>query len=74
VSIWLVSFMQYDIAYFDLEACRVERMENPFTATSARRSQTCRDLQLEEAMAPLRGRHRSAVDHVFRTGDGSSSR
>jgi putative transposase len=30
VSIWLVSFMQYDIGYFDLEACRVEPMENPF--------------------------------------------
>ena len=29
-NIWLVSFMQYDIGYFDLEACRVEPLENPF--------------------------------------------
>jgi hypothetical protein len=29
-NIWLVSFMQYDIGYFDLEACRVELVENPF--------------------------------------------
>ena len=29
-NIWLVSFMQDDIGYFDLEACRVEPMENPF--------------------------------------------
>ncbi len=24
------SFMQYDIGYFDLEACRVEPVDNPF--------------------------------------------
>jgi len=29
-GIWLVSFMHYDIGYFDLEACRVEPIENPF--------------------------------------------
>ena len=29
-NIWLVSFMQYDIGYFDLEACRVEPLKNPF--------------------------------------------
>ncbi len=29
-NIWLVSFMQYDIGYFDLDACRVEPLENPF--------------------------------------------
>lgn len=29
-NIWLVSFMQYDIGYFDLDACRVEPVENPF--------------------------------------------
>ena len=29
-NIWLVSFMQYDIGYFDLEACRVEPVQNPF--------------------------------------------
>ena len=29
-NIWLVSFMQDDIGYFDLEACRVEPVENPF--------------------------------------------
>ena len=28
--IWLVSFMQHDIGYFDLEACRVEPVDNPF--------------------------------------------
>jgi putative transposase len=29
-NIWLVSFMQYDIGYFDLESCRVEPVDNPF--------------------------------------------
>ena len=29
-NIWLVSFMQYDIGYFDLEACRLEPVQNPF--------------------------------------------
>jgi putative transposase len=28
--VWLVSFMQYDLGYFDDEACRVEPIENPF--------------------------------------------
>ena len=28
--IWLVTFMQYDLGYFDDEACRVEPIENPF--------------------------------------------
>ena len=29
-KIWLVSFMQYDIGFFDEEAGRVEPAENPF--------------------------------------------
>jgi putative transposase len=29
-KIWLVSFMKYDLGYFDLDACRVEPIENPF--------------------------------------------
>jgi putative transposase len=28
--IWLVSFMNYDLGYFDLESCRVEPIDNPF--------------------------------------------
>ncbi len=31
-SIWLVSFMQYDLGYFDLDACRLEPIDNPFSA------------------------------------------
>ena len=31
-KIWLVSFMHYDIGYFDEEACRVEPLDNPFKA------------------------------------------
>ncbi len=31
-KIWLVSFMDYDLGYFDEEACRVEPIENPFGA------------------------------------------
>jgi putative transposase len=30
-SIWLVSFMQYDLGYFDLDACRIEPIDNPFS-------------------------------------------
>ncbi len=29
--IWLVSFMQYDLGYFDHETCRLEPIENPFS-------------------------------------------
>src|ERR1700738_1408598 len=28
--IWLVSFMDYDLGYFDDETCRLEPLENPF--------------------------------------------
>ena len=31
-KIWLVSFMQYDLGYFDEESCRVEPLDNPFGA------------------------------------------
>jgi len=27
---WLVSFMQYDLGYFDLETTVLEPLENPF--------------------------------------------
>ncbi len=30
-NIWLVSFMQYDLGYFDLDACRLEPIDNPFS-------------------------------------------
>jgi len=30
--IWLVSFMQFDLGYFDHETCRMEPVENPFRA------------------------------------------
>src|SRR5262245_11186364 len=30
--VWLVTFMQYDLGYFDDEACRVEPINNPFGA------------------------------------------
>ena len=31
-KIWLVTFMQYDLGYFDHETCRLEPIENPFAA------------------------------------------
>jgi putative transposase len=31
--IWLVSFMQYDLGYFDDETCRLEPIDNPFGPT-----------------------------------------
>jgi putative transposase len=31
-KIWLVSFMQYDLGYFDHETCRLEAIDNPFAA------------------------------------------
>ena len=30
-NIWLVSFMHYDLGYFDHETCRLEPIENPFS-------------------------------------------
>src|SRR6516162_9660158 len=29
-EVWLVSFMDYDLGYFDHETCRLEPLENPF--------------------------------------------
>jgi putative transposase len=29
-ELWLVSFMDYDLGYFDHETCRLEPIENPF--------------------------------------------
>jgi putative transposase len=29
--IWLVTFMQYDLGYFNDETCRLEPIENPVT-------------------------------------------
>ena len=29
--IWLVSFMEYDLGFFDHGACRLEPVDNPFT-------------------------------------------
>jgi putative transposase len=29
-QIWLVSFMDYDLGYFDHETCRLEPLDNPF--------------------------------------------
>ena len=29
-QVWLVSFMHYDLGFFDNECCRVEVAENPF--------------------------------------------
>jgi putative transposase len=31
-QIWLVSFMRYDLGFFDHETCRIESAENPFVA------------------------------------------
>jgi putative transposase len=31
-KIWLVSFMHYDLGYFDSETCRLEPIDNPFAA------------------------------------------
>ena len=31
-KVWLVSFMQYDLGYFDSDTCRLEPIENPFAA------------------------------------------
>jgi putative transposase len=31
-QIWLVSFMHYDLGFFDHESCRIESAENPFGA------------------------------------------
>jgi hypothetical protein len=28
--VWLVSFMDYDLGYFDNETCRLEPLQNPF--------------------------------------------
>ena len=29
-SVWLVSFMKYDLGYFDIESCRLEPIQDPF--------------------------------------------
>jgi putative transposase len=32
-KIWLVSFMRYDLGFFDHETCRIESAANPFAAS-----------------------------------------
>jgi hypothetical protein len=34
-EIWLVSFMEYDLGYFDHETCRLEPIEKPFGPKTA---------------------------------------
>ncbi len=29
-NIWLVSFMEYDLGYFDEQTCKLEPLPNPF--------------------------------------------
>jgi putative transposase len=29
-DVWLVTFMRYDLGYFDMDGCRVEPLDNPF--------------------------------------------
>jgi putative transposase len=31
--LWLVSFMEYDLGYFDDQTCRLEPINNPFGPT-----------------------------------------
>ena len=42
-QIWLVSFMQYDLGFFDHETCRIESAENPFSAKVSPMSPVCPD-------------------------------
>jgi len=35
-KIWLVSFMRYDLGFFDHETCRIESAANPFAAKVSR--------------------------------------
>jgi len=35
-KIWLVSFMRYDLGFFDHETCRIESAENPLDKRSRR--------------------------------------
>ena len=35
-TIWLVSFMRFDLGFFDHETCRIESAENPFAAKGAK--------------------------------------
>jgi putative transposase len=30
-QIWLVTFMEYDLGYFDAVTCRLEPVDNPFS-------------------------------------------
>jgi putative transposase len=41
-EIWLVTFMDYDLGYFDHETCRLEPLENPFGAKLLRASPASR--------------------------------
>ena len=41
-EIWLVTFMDYDLGYFDHQTCRLEPLENPFGAKLLRASPALR--------------------------------
>jgi putative transposase len=63
-QIWLVSFMDYDLGYFDDETCRLEPLENPFgpkvlapvvtSESSYRTSEAAREARPPSAVASER--------------------
>jgi len=59
-EIWLVTFMDYDLGYFDHETCRLEPLANPFgpkllQASRVEPSRTPREAASERApIAPKR--------------------
>jgi putative transposase len=58
--VWLVTFMQYDLGYFDDETCRLEPIQNPFGPTVLPMSSECAVCrQAKSGASQRRGRSRT---------------
>ncbi len=69
-NIWLVSFIHYDLGYFDHETCRLEPIENPFIVQKCylcvRHGPNCEMRARQDWTAASLPRRRSAAPPVAR--------
>jgi hypothetical protein len=78
-EIWLVSFMDYDLGYFDHETCRLEPLANPFIrsrtdATSACISRSRRRPLGRQALIACSSRQNSMTSSANSTANAHSKR
>ena len=63
-KIWLVSFMGYDLSFFDHETCRIESAANPFAAKVLAVSSGRRNTSIVIYLIRRDGRSRRTDQHI----------